>query len=36
MVKAGIRRYDAVGRAVREYYADPDRTYQRARLELSL
>ena len=36
MVKAKIRRYDAVGCMVREYYADPDRTYQRARLELSL
>jgi len=30
-----IRRYDAVGKVVREYYMDPERTYEKARLGLS-
>ncbi len=34
MVKEGIRRYDTVGDAIREYYAEPDRTYQRVHMEL--
>lgn len=32
MVKNGIRRYTDVARVIREYYADPDRMYRKARV----
>ncbi|MEM1588575.1 MAG: type IV secretory pathway protein, partial [Candidatus Bathyarchaeia archaeon] len=35
MVKLGIRRYDAVGKVIREYYMDPERVYEKAKLGLS-
>jgi flagellar protein FlaI len=35
MVKIGVRRYDAVGKIVREYYMDPERVYEKAKLGLS-
>jgi flagellar protein FlaI len=35
MVKIGVRRYDAVGKIVREYYMDPERIYEKAKLGLS-
>ena len=34
LVKEDIRRYDAVGRMIREYYADPERLYQKVHREL--
>ncbi|MEM0314061.1 MAG: type II/IV secretion system ATPase subunit [Candidatus Bathyarchaeia archaeon] len=34
MVKKGIRRYLDVASVIREYYANPDRVFQRARMEL--
>ena len=35
MVKMGIRRYDAVGKVVRDYYLDPERMHEKAKLKLS-
>ncbi len=32
MVKSDIRRYTDVATVIREYYANPDRVYRRARL----
>lgn len=34
MVKQGIRKYRDVGNVIRQYYVDPDRLYNRARMEL--
>jgi flagellar protein FlaI len=36
MIKIGIRRYDAVGKVIREYYMDPERVYEKAKLGLSV
>ncbi|MEE8632440.1 MAG: type II/IV secretion system ATPase subunit [Candidatus Bathyarchaeia archaeon] len=33
MVKKGIRRYTDVARVIREYYANPDRLYKKARMD---
>jgi flagellar protein FlaI len=32
MVKKNIRRYSEVGSVIRDYYADPDKVYEKARL----
>jgi flagellar protein FlaI len=34
MVKRGIRRHTEVANVIREYYANPSRVYQRARMGL--
>lgn len=34
MAKRNVRRYQDVGALIREYYSDPDKVYERARLEL--
>lgn len=34
MVKKNIRRYDQVGSIIRDYYADPSKTFERARLTI--
>jgi flagellar protein FlaI len=34
MAKRNIRRYQDVGALIRDYYADPDKVYERARLGL--
>ncbi|MEM1590260.1 MAG: hypothetical protein QW175_07570, partial [Candidatus Bathyarchaeia archaeon] len=34
MVRKGIRRYTEVANVIREYYANPTRVFQRARMEL--
>jgi flagellar protein FlaI len=34
MVKQGIRRHDEVAKVIREYYANPNRVYQKARVGL--
>jgi flagellar protein FlaI len=36
MVKMGIRRYDNVGNVIREYYAEPERTFRKAQMELNI
>jgi len=34
MVKKGIRRHTEVANIIREYYANPARVFQKARIEL--
>jgi hypothetical protein len=34
MVKRGIRRYQDVGSMIRDYYSDPNKVYEKARLGL--
>jgi hypothetical protein len=34
MVKSNIRRYQDVGAMIRDYYSDPNKVYERARLGL--
>lgn len=34
MVKRGVRKHVDVARIIREYYANPDRLFQKARMDL--